>query len=82
MLSLLSNPIARWAALAAFFMAAVGGAYLSGRSDGKRIAENKAIQRTLEQLRERAEIDEKVRTLDDPVLCRELLEWMPDGRCD
>lgn len=72
MLSALSNPIFRTAALAVFFMVAVGVTYWTGRTDGARIAEMKSLKSTAKQYRERIDHEQDVYGLSSHDLCIEL----------
>ena len=61
----------------ALVVGAIGTAYLKGRADGAAVAESRAMQATIEQLRERGLINEAVRDASDCDLIIEL-----GGVCD
>lgn len=80
MLALLGNlpAFARSLALAGVVGLVAGSAgYVKGRADGAAVAETRAMKATIEQMRQRGMINEDVRGLPDPALCREL-----GGLCD
>jgi uncharacterized membrane-anchored protein YhcB (DUF1043 family) len=75
-----------WILAALAVLAAVAGVYLKGRSAGKKVEQQKATERTLEQERARAETIQEVhdvqtevaRLPDDAVRERLRREWQRD----
>ena len=58
---------------------AFGGAYLKGRSDGYALGTAKGVTATMDQLEQRGQINEEVRSLEECKLVREL---NPGGVCE
>ena len=62
-------------------LAAVGGAYLKGRSDENLFAQAEARRQTIEQLTERNQVNENVSRMSAADLCRQLGGVFIDGEC-
>lgn len=72
MITLLTNPLARWGIAAALGMAALGGTYVKGRIDSSAICQAKGQADVLETIKRANEARERVRlgpadnSLSDP----------------
>ena len=71
-----------YVAVAVAGLAAIGGAYLKGRSDGDLAAQAKARQQIVEQLTERNRINENVSRMSAADLCRQLGGVFVNGQCE
>lgn len=68
-------------AIAVAALAAIGGAYLKGRSDGDLLAQANARKQLVERLTERNKINENVSRMSAADLCRQLGGVYIDGEC-
>lgn len=68
-------------AVAVAALAAIGGAYLKGRSDGDLLAQANARKQLVEQLTERNKINENVSRMSAADLCRQLGGVYVNGEC-
>ena len=72
MLALILSPIGRMVGIGAIVLAVIGGAYLKGSNDARDKINKAMVKATVEQLKQRGQIDAEVSKSDIEEICIEL----------
>ena len=76
-MAILASPLGRAGALAAIALLVVAGLYLAGQRDGREAARTESIERTLEAVETRRDVEDRTAREPDPA-GRLLEDWTRD----